>query len=160
LKPTRSIIKILITLVVLTAAAVPASQFYKTTVMNAEAVQSAAVPLPIPSTGDTSRNFAAELIPYQAKPWLEPAARQGFRADAIPYQAKPWLELAARQSFRADAIPYQAKPWLEPAARQGFRADAIPYQAKPWLEPAARQGFRADAIPYQAKPWLELEVGR
>jgi hypothetical protein len=134
MKPTRSIIKILITLIVLTAAAFPASHFYKNSVLNAEAVQSAAVPLSIPATGDTSQNLAAKLIPYQAKPWLEPAARQGFRADAIPYQAKPWLESSISQGFRGDAIPYQAKPWLEPAARQGFRADAIPYQAKPWLE--------------------------
>jgi hypothetical protein len=134
MKPIRSITKRLIILVVLTAAAVPAFQFYKSSVLNGEAVQSAVVPLPIPSTGDTSLHFAAELIPYQAKPWLEQAARQAFREDVIPYQAKPWLEPAARQGFRADAIPYQAKPWLEPAARQGFRADAIPYQAKPWLE--------------------------
>jgi hypothetical protein len=113
MKATRSIIKILITLVVLTAAAVPAFQIYKSSVLNAEAVQSAVVPLTIPSTGNTSQNLAANLIPYQAKPWLEPAARQGFRADAIPYQAKPWLEPAARQGFRANTIPYQAKPWLE-----------------------------------------------
>jgi hypothetical protein len=48
MKPNRSIIKILITLVVLAAAAVPASQIYKNSVLNAEAVQSAAVPLPYP----------------------------------------------------------------------------------------------------------------
>jgi hypothetical protein len=119
MKPKRSIINILITLVVLTAAAVPASHIYKNSVLNAEAVQSAAVPLPVPSTGDIALNFAAELIPYQAKPWLEPAARQGFRADTIPYQAKHWLK------------PPASSPLISPQQRvqQYWQFEASRWQA-------------------------------
>jgi hypothetical protein len=75
-------------------------------------------------------NLSGEAIPGSLK------TSSGFRGDAIPYQAKPWLQPAVRQGFRGDAFPYQAKPWLEPAIRPGFRGDAIPYQAKPWLQPA------------------------
>jgi hypothetical protein len=113
MKPTRSLTKIIMILVVLTAAAVPASQFYKTSVLKDQAVESAAVPLLISSANDAAHNLAGSLIPYQAKPWLEASAKESFRADMIPYQAKPWLEPPTTQSFRGDAIPYQAKPWLD-----------------------------------------------
>jgi hypothetical protein len=50
----------------------------------------------IPGRLETSSGFRADAIPYQAKPWLQPAVKQGFRADAIPYQAKPWLKQDAQ----------------------------------------------------------------
>jgi hypothetical protein len=53
-------------------------------------------------------NLSGEAIPGSLK------TSSGFRGDAIPYQAKPWLEPAIRPGFRGDAIPYQAKPWLQP----------------------------------------------
>jgi hypothetical protein len=134
MKPTRSIIKIMIILVILTAAAVPASQIYKTSVVNSQAVESTAIPLLISSSAhDVSQKIAGKLIPYQAKPWLKASTNQSYRADTIPYQAKPWLEPPARQGYRGDAIPYQAKPWLEPCpARLGRH----PLSGQTLVEPA------------------------